>query len=35
MGQVLADIFLDPGIAALIPLWAASAVGTGHPASSG
>ena len=33
MGQVLANVLLDPGIAALIPLWPAATVGTGHPAS--
>jgi hypothetical protein len=33
MRQMLADIFLDSGIASLITLWTAATVRTGHPAS--
>ena len=33
MGQMLANILLDPGVAALIALWAAATVWPGHPAS--
>src|SRR5918994_5311517 len=33
MRQMLADVLLDPGIAALITLWTAATVRTGHPAS--
>jgi len=33
MSQMLADILLDPGVAALIALWTTAAVRPGHPAS--
>jgi hypothetical protein len=33
MGQMLANILLDSGVAALIALWAAATVWPGHPAS--
>ena len=33
MGQMFADILLDPGVAALIALWTAATVWPGHPAS--
>src|SRR5688572_14556414 len=33
MGQMLADILLDPSVTALITLWATATVRPGHPAS--